>query len=93
MSFTPSRLLLYPGWQGRSEMFLKSLSSCDLNLFTEQEDIIRICLGNVLNILIARHLKLLQSVPCRSTLTCNTAQDLPLCSEYVHVIGAIIFHK
>ena len=44
---------------GSSAMFLKCLSCCDLNLSTEQEDIIRICLGNLLNILIARHLKLL----------------------------------
>ena len=29
-------------------MFLKCISSCDLNLSTEQEDIIRICLGNLL---------------------------------------------
>ena len=65
-------------------MFLKCLSRCDLNLSTEREDIIRICLGNLLNILIACH----QSVPSRPTLTCNTAQDLPLRSEYVHVIGA-----
>ena len=27
-------------------------------------------------------------MPSRPTLTCNTAQDLPLRSEYVHVIGA-----
>ena len=38
---------MYPGWQGRSEMFLKCLASCDLNLSTEQEDIIRICLGKI----------------------------------------------
>ena len=28
-----------------------------------------------------------QSVSCRPMLTCNTSQDLPLRSEYVHVIG------
>ena len=59
-----------------------------MNLCTEQEDIIRICLGNLLNIIIDRHLKLLkESVSSRPTLTCNTAQNLPLRSEYVHVIG------
>ena len=69
-------------------MFLKCLSSCDLNLSTEQEDIICICLGNLLNIIIACHLKLLyKSVPSRPTLTRNTVHDLHLRSEYVHVIG------
>ena len=35
------------------------LSSCDLNLSTEQEDSMRICLCNLLNIIMEHHLKLL----------------------------------
>ena len=35
----------------------------------------------------------IESVPSRLTLTCNTAQDLHLRSEYVHVIGAERFGK
>ena len=38
-------------------MFLKCLSSCDLNLSTVQEDTMRTYLGNLLNILMERHLK------------------------------------
>ena len=52
-------LLLNPDWQGRSTMFLRCLSSCDLNLSIEQEDTMRTYLGNLLNILMERHLKLL----------------------------------
>ena len=53
-------------------MFLKCLSSCDLNLYKEQEDIIRTCLGNLLDILIDRHLKLLDdSVPSQPMFTCD----------------------
>ena len=83
-------------------MFLRCLSSCNLNLSTEQEDTMRTFLGNLLNILMERHLKLLyDSVPSRPMFTCETTQDLPLRSEYVHVIGvdrlgnnySIIFHK
>ena len=33
-------------------MFLRCLSSCDLNLSTEQEDTMHTYLGNLLNILI-----------------------------------------
>ena len=35
------------------------LSSCNLNLFTEHEDTMRIYLSNLLNILMEHHLKLL----------------------------------
>ena len=35
------------------------LSSCDLNLSTEQEDTMRIYLSNLLNIFMEHHLKLL----------------------------------
>ena len=51
-------------------MFLRvrCLSSCDLNLSTEQEDTY---LGNLLNILMERHLKLLyDSVPSQPMFTC-----------------------
>ena len=49
-------------------MFLKEESSSDLNLLTEQEDSIRIHFGNLLNIVIDRHLKLLYfKVPNRPT--------------------------
>ena len=54
-----SRMLLNPVWQGRSTMFLRCLSSCDLNLSIEQEDTMCTYLGNLLNILMERHLKLL----------------------------------
>ena len=32
-------------------------------------------------------------MPSRPTFTCNTAQDLPIRSEYVHVIGAEVWNK
>ena len=62
----------------------------------------RTYLGNLLNILMERHLKLLQdSVLSRPMFTCETTQGWPLRSEYVRVIGverlgtisSIIFHK
>ena len=83
-------------------MFLRCLSSCNLNLSIEQEDTMRTYLGNLLNILMERYLKLLlDSVPSRPMFTCETTQDRPLRSEYVHVMGverlgtnpSIIFHK
>ena len=53
-------------------MFLKCLLSCDMKLYNEQEGIIRTYLGNLLNILIDRHLKLLDdSVPSQSMFTCD----------------------
>ena len=55
----PSRLLLNPGRQGRSTMFHRYESSFDLNPTTQQEYSIRIAFGNLLNILIDCHLKLL----------------------------------
>ena len=54
-------------------MFLRCLSSCDLNLSTEQKDTMRTYLGNLLNILMEHHLKLLyDSVPSRPMFTCET---------------------
>ena len=53
-------------------MFHKRLTSCELKLYKEQEDIIRTCLGNILNILIDCHLKLLDdSVPSQPMFTCD----------------------
>ena len=69
-------------------MFLRCLSSCDSNLSTEQEDTIRTYLGNLLNILMERLLKLLKdSVPSWPMFACETTQDRPLCFKYVHVMG------
>ena len=83
-------------------MFLRCLSGCALNLSTEQEDTKRTYLGNLLNIIMERHLKLLNDgVSNRPIFTCETTQDRPPRSEYVQVIGTeklgtnslIIFHK
>ena len=69
-------------------MFLRCLSSCDLNLSTEQEDTMLTYLSNLLNILMECHLKLLKdSVPSWPMFTCEATQDWPLRSEYVHVMG------
>ena len=77
-------------------------SSCDLNLSTEQEDTMCTYVGNLLNMLMERHLKLLEdSVPSLPMFTCETTQDRHLRSEYVHVMGverlgtnsSIIFRK
>ena len=69
-------------------MFLRCLSSCDLNLSTEQEDTMHTHLGNLLNILMECHLKLLlDSMPSWPMFICEITQDRPLRSGYVLVMG------
>ena len=66
-------------------MFLRCLSSCDLNLSTEQEDTMRTYLGNLLNILMERHKMYLVHVMCQFV-NFTTCQLLKFC-----IIGTWIF--
>ena len=51
-----SNNLHHPDWQGRTTMFLRCLSCYNLNLSTKQEDTMHTYLGNLLDILMERHL-------------------------------------
>ena len=73
---------------GRSGILIRWLSSWVFKLLTEHKVIFRKYFGRPLNILMDRHLKLLNArVPLRPTLTLLIVHDLPLRSERVAIIG------
>ena len=97
----PHRPDYYCTQAGSEDHNVPNESSYDLNPTTEEEDSIHIAFGNLLNILIDRHLKLLYfKVPNRPSPELHTTQALTLRSEKKQVIGSerfgtnpsIIFH-